>query len=86
MEVVKITRKVYKCLNVTDKPFTKFSKFREIRERLGVKVQRRCFNCNHKFTDDEDMYLAMFKGTLNHFLCKNCRDIAMNDLRKEEKK
>ena len=84
MEVVKITRKSYKCLNVTDKPFTKFSKFREIRERLGMKVQRCCFNCNHKFTDDDDMYLAMFKGTLNHFLCKNCRDIAMNDLRKEE--
>ena len=49
-----------------------------------MKVQRCCFNCNHKFTDDEDMYLAMFKGTLNHFLCKKCRDIAMNDLRKEE--
>lgn len=86
MEVVKITRKVYKCLNVTDKPFTKFSKFREIRERLGMKFQRCCFNCNHKFTDDDDMYLAMFKGTLNHFLCKKCRDIAMNDLRKEETK
>lgn len=86
MEVVKITRKVYKCLNVTDKPFAKFSKFREIRERLGMKVQRCCFNCNHKFTDDDDMYLAMFKGTLNHFLCKKCKDIAMNDLRKEETK
>ena len=86
MEVVKITRKVYKCLNVTDKPFAKFSKFREIRESLGLKVQRCCFNCNRKFTDDDDMYLAMFKGTLNHFLCKNCRDIAMNDLRKEETK
>ena len=86
MEVVKITRKSYKCLNVTDKPFTKFGKFREIRERLGMKVQRCCFNCNHKFTDDDDMYLAMFKGTLNHSLCKKCRDIAMNDLRKEETK
>lgn len=62
MEVVKITRKVYKCLNVTDKPFTKFSKFREIRERLGMKVQRCCFNCNHKFTDDEDMYLAIIQN------------------------
>lgn len=68
MEVVKITRKVYKCLNVTDKPFIKFSKFREIRERLGMKVQRCCFNCNHKFTDDEDMYLAMFKGYIKSFL------------------
>lgn len=84
MEVVKITRKVYECLDVADKPFMKFGKFREIRERLGLKVQRRCFNCNHKFTEDEDIYLAMFKGTLNHFLCKNCKDKALSDLRKEE--
>ena len=86
MEVVKITRKSYQCLNVTDKPFTRFGKFREIRERLGMKVQRCCFNCNHKFTDDEDMYLAMFKGTSNHFLCKKCKDKALSDLRKEETK
>lgn len=83
MEVVKITKRVYKCLSVAEKPL-KFGYFREVRERLGLKVQRCCFNCNHKFTDDDDIYLAMFKGTLNHFLCKNCRDIAMNDLRKEE--
>ena len=41
MEVVKITRKSYKCLNVTDKPFTKFGKFREIRERLDKVKQGR---------------------------------------------
>lgn len=84
MEVIKITRKVYKCLDVADKPFMKFSKFREIRERLGLKVQRRCFNCGHRFAEDEDIYLAMFKGTLNHFLCNNCKDKALSDLRKEE--
>ena len=83
MEVVKITKRVYKCLSVAEKPL-KFGKFREIRERLGLKVQRCCFNCNHKFADDEHIYLAMFKGTLNHFLCKNCKDKAMGDLRKEE--
>ena len=49
-----------------------------------MKVQRCCFNCNHKFADDDDMYLAMFKGTLNHFLCKKCKDKALSDLRKEE--
>lgn len=82
MEVVKITRKVYKCLNAVNKPFAKFGKLREIRERLGLKVQRCCFNCGHKFKDDEDIYLAAFKGTLNHFLCKSCNDKALIDLKK----
>ena len=84
MEVVKVTRKVYKCLNAVEKPFSKFGKFRETRERLGLSVQRCCFNCRHKFKEDEDIYLAMFKGTLNHFLCKDCNDKALSDLRKEE--
>lgn len=83
MEVVKITKRVYKCLSVAEKPL-KFGKFREVRERLGLKVQRCCFSCRHKFTEDEYIYLAMFKGTLNHFLCKDCRDKALSDLRKEE--
>lgn len=85
MEVVKITKRTYKCLSVAESHL-KFGKFREIRERLGLKVQRRCFNCGHRFAEDEDIYLAMFKGTLNHFLCKNCKDKALNDLRKEETK
>ncbi len=86
MEVVKVTRKVYKCLNAFEEPFSKFGKFRETRERLGLSVQRCCFNCRHKFKEDEDIYLAMFKGTLNHFLCKDCNDKALSDLRKEAKK
>lgn len=83
MEVIKITKRTYKCLSVAENHW-KFRKFREIRERLGLKVQRCCFNCNHKFTDDDDMYLAMFKGTSNQFLCKKCKDKALSDLRKEE--
>lgn len=83
MEVVKITKRVYKCLSVAEKPL-KFGNFREVRERFGLKVQRCCFSCNHKFADDEYIYLTMFKGTLNHFLCKDCRDKALSDLRKEE--
>lgn len=83
MEVVKITKRVYRCLSVANHSW-KFGKFREIRERLGLKVQRRCFNCDRKFAEDDDIYLAMFKGTLNHFLCKDCMEIAKNDLEKEK--
>lgn len=84
MKVVKITKRIYEVLHAVDKSFTKFGNFRETRERLGLKVQRRCFNCGHKFKDDEDIYLAMFRGTLNHFLCRNCNDKALVDLGKEE--
>ena len=83
MEVVKITKRTYKCLSVANHSW-KFGKFREIREHLGLKVQRRCFNCEHKFSDVEDIYLAMFKGTLNHFLCKDCMENAKSDLEKEK--
>ena len=68
MEVVKMTKKVYECLNAVDKPFTKFGKFRETRERYGLNVQRRCFSCGHRFTEDEDIYLAMFRGIKSFFM------------------
>lgn len=82
MKVVKINKKEYEVINAVENPFTKFGKFRATRERYGLKVQRCCFNCGHKFKDDEDIYLAMFKGTLNHFLCKSCNNMALADLKK----
>lgn len=82
MEIIKITQKTYRVLHAVEKPFLKFGQFLKSRESIGLSVQRCCFNCNHKFKDDDDVYLAMFKGTLNHFLCKNCNDKALEDLQK----
>ena len=82
MDVVKIIRKAYKVEQATEKPFLKFGTFRETRERLGLSVEKRCFNCGHNFKDDEYIYLVMFNGTLNHFFCKNCNDKALDDLKK----
>lgn len=84
MKVVKIIRQEYEVENVVDKPFAKFGMFRKIRERFGLSIQRQCFSCGRKFKDDEDIYLATFIGTLNHFLCKSCNDKALEDLRNEE--
>lgn len=83
MEVIKITKKTYKVLHVVDKPFLKFWQFRKSKESIGRTVQRRCFNCNHKFEDDDNVYLVMLKGTLNKLFCKECNDKALADLRKE---
>ena len=80
MEVVKVTKKAYKVLNAVNKPFLKFGQFRKSRESIGLSVQRLCFNCNHKFKDDDDVYLVMLKGTLNKLFCKSCNDKALADL------
>ena len=83
MEVIKITKKTYKVLHAVDKPFLKFGQFRKSRESIGLPVQRLCFNCNHKFKEDDDVYFVMLKGTFNKLFCKECNDKALADLRKE---
>lgn len=82
MEVIKITKKTYKVLHAVDKPFLKFGRYRKAKESIGHSVQRCCFNCNHKFNDDDDVYYVMLKGTLNKLFCKECNDKALKDLAK----
>ena len=79
MIVEKKTIRRYEVLQVTSKPFWKFGAFRKTRERIGLSVQRCCFNCNHKFKDDDDVYLVMLKGTLNKLFCKECNDKALKE-------
>ena len=62
MEVVKVVKRTYKVLHAVDKPFLKFGQFRKSRESIGLSVQRLCFNCNHKFKDDDDVYLGYHKA------------------------
>ena len=83
MIVEKKTIRRYEVLNAVEKPFLKFGQFRKSRESIGLSVQRCCFNCNHKFKDDDDVYLVMLKGTLNKLFCKECNDKALNDFNKE---
>lgn len=82
MEVVKITKKVYEVRVAINKPFTKFGRYKELRELRNQSVQRCCFNCSHKFSDDDDIYVVMLKGTHNHLFCKECNDKALADLKK----
>lgn len=84
MEIVKVITKRYEVLDVSPKPF-KFGGFRYVREKMGLSVEHECFVCSHKFDDDEDIYLAIVKGTHNRFLCNKCKDIALSDLQKEDK-
>ena len=81
MIVEKKTIRRYEVLNVAPYPFWKFGTFRKLREdRLGLSVDKCCFNCNRKFKDDDDIYPVMIKGTHNRFFCKDCNNKALKDL------
>ena len=56
MEVVKITRKVYKVRFAIQRPFYNFSKFKQFRESRNLSFQKCCFNCGYKFKDEDDLY------------------------------
>lgn len=82
MEITKVIKKNYRVLDVVERVFMKFKMFKEVREKCGMKVPRTCFNCNKKFMDDDDMFLAITTGG-NKFLCGQCYNIALNDLKEK---
>lgn len=82
MEVVKITKKVYKAVGCEEGHFFgTFAHFKELRESFNLSVQKTCFCCGHKFQPEDFISLACFdKGLGNKFLCQKCKDIALKDL------
>lgn len=77
-----IIKKVYKAVGCeSGHYFGTFAHFEELRKRANASVQKKCFNCGHKFQPDEFICLAAFdNGCGNKFLCEKCRDIALKDL------
>lgn len=82
MIITKTITHRYEVLYVSAKPFMKFGVIRETREKYGMKVERTCFCCGHKFKDEENTYLAILKGTTNKLLCEECNKKALNDINK----
>lgn len=82
MIITKTITHHYEVLDVSAKPFMKFGTFRQTRERLNLKIEKTCFNCGHKFKDEENTYLAILKGSLNKLLCEECNKKALQDINK----
>lgn len=74
MEVKVTVTRIYVVSQAMDRPFMKFGIFQQPRENLGLHVERKCFNCGHKFTDDEDTFLVLFKNTHNRLFCRECNE------------
>ena len=53
-----------------------WGQFKEIREKGGMQTKpfESCFACDHKFLDDENIFVCSIKSVGNRFLCKNCAE------------
>ena len=77
MNITKKYSKTYKVIKViASEPFMKFGKFIEIRKMRGISTAKwkKCFACNHSFTEDEDVYMGTVSQKGNIFFCKSCAE------------
>lgn len=70
MEIIKTTK--YNVADVFKRPLSTFGSFRQTREDFGLSVQRKCFRCNRKFADEENIYIAVVKNVGNKLFCQQC--------------
>lgn len=83
--MIVITKKYYTLVDVFPTHFSlDFKSLKSCREKIGLKTQKTCFHCHHKFGDNEKLYIGVFNNHAgNKFLCKECWRKAMKELGKE---
>ena len=75
-----ITKTVSKTYEVTFYPYVlpemTWGEFRESRKKNGMNSSKfkKCFCCNHAFTDDERVIVISVSSIGNRFACKACLD------------
>lgn len=69
--------KVYELRDIFPRPICTFKTFKEVH---GEEAQSECFVCDHKFAEDETLYLAQFHKLPNKLICKDCWDKAKEEL------
>ena len=75
MLITKTVSKTYEVKFYPDAlPGMTWGKFRESREKNGMNNSKlkRCFCCNHAFTDDERVIVISVSSMGNRFACKAC--------------
>ena len=69
--------KVYELRDIFPRPICTFKTFKEVH---GEEAQSKCFVCDHKFAENDDLYLAQFHKLPNKLICKDCWDKANEEL------
>ena len=88
MEIIKTTvikkTKVYKVTAVAWARPLPYKKVKDAQNRKHKSFTDKCFNCHHKFKDDDPLYIANTLHSGNIYLCKKCMEIAKKDLDEEK--
>ena len=83
LEVVKRSIKRYQITNAA--AFSKYGDVEDRAKELGVPLERRglsrCFACGHKFEREEWVFLAIIKNHKHMFICKDCDQKCMNEVK-----
>jgi len=75
MKLTKTTKKTYEIRQIRwEKPAFKWGKFRDTRKKHGMSVSKfeKCFFCEHKFAEEEDMYIGTVSIEGNRMFCLEC--------------
>ena len=67
--ITKVRTETFVVTDITR--FMPFKTFAGARKNLSY-TPNTCFNCHHKFTDDEFIYLGIIKGKKNELFCEKC--------------
>jgi hypothetical protein len=52
--------------------FMTFNTYLNARNNMKMKTKKSCWGCNHKFNNNEMLYLAFPKRGVNKLICNNC--------------
>ena len=75
-EVITKTNHMYRCITTE---FVKYERYRKVRARANMSIQKECFCCEVPFEDDENLSLLSNGNQLNVLCCEKCSNKLIND-------
>lgn len=84
MIIIKTITRKYVITAIAINMFTYDESFRKIRSKFRYQGNT-CYNCGHKFNDNEKISLVQFKNYPNRLVCRHCARHIDETLKQEER-
>ena len=75
-EVITKTNHMYRCITTE---LMKYGRYRKVRAKANMSIQKECFCCEEPFEDDENLSLLFNGNQLNVLCCEKCSNKLIND-------
>ena len=74
-EVITKTNHMYRCITTE---LMKYGRYRKVRAKANMSIQKECFCCEEPFEDDENLSLLSNGNQLNVLCCEKCSNKLIN--------